>query len=256
MKRFALAKELAQDSAEYLRSVFYKPRSVEKKADGTLVTKADKEVEKHIVSAIVKQFPRDTVVAEESGFHDGDGTVRWFIDPIDGTSNFSFGVPIFATSIAYTEGDTMQGAVISMPMWNAVVAARRGQGTTWNDTPVQVAQASSFGQALIFLSYADANDLRVPRVLRLHPRTRVLGSTVAQLALVASGRANAAIFFQQHVWDYAAGVLCIEEAGGRVVTPKGGAVSLVGPQQTADLLVGHQEHMDELTAMVEKSAAV
>src|SRR6266404_1687720 len=191
---------------------------VETKADLTPVTDADRAVERALREKITAERPTDTVLGEEEGDEGGD--VRWILDPIDGTRNFSRGIPIWATLIALErEGEIVCGVVSSPPLGHRWWAAR-GEGAFVDGERIRVSRIASLDEAVLSATYG--SDLAA-----LEPRAwhaRGFGD-FWQHVLVAEGGIDAALDAELALWDYAAPSLVVTEAGGRVTTLDGGALA-------------------------------
>ncbi len=197
--------------------------AVDAKADGTPVTAVDREVDERLRAGIADLLPGHGVVSEEGETRVPDTEWTWVIDPIDGTSNYTTGVPYWCVSAALTLRGTVVLAVVDAPALQRRYVARRGHGTTRNGEPVHVRPTVEWGSPrnrhlAVMLSTATARRARDAGV-RLN--VRVMGSTALDLALVADGGAIASVAVIPHVWDIAAGGLLVEEAGGGVATVRG-----------------------------------
>lgn len=205
-------------------AVTYRGRvAIQSKGLRDLVTEAD-----HVCQAAIKQiladaFPDHAFLAEEKDDQPGgQSDYRWVIDPIDGTSNYSYGVPIFCTSIALTYQNQSIVGVVYDPLRNDLFAAVRGQGATLNGHPIQVSQRERLIEALVGLEWASRPDRRAEtarRVVALAEQCMTLrspGAAALSLCYVAAGMFD--VYFNVHLspWDMAAGVLMIQEAGGAV----------------------------------------
>lgn len=192
------------------------------KRDGTPVTDSDVEVNERIVTAVEKRFPTHTVLSEELDTSYDGAEWAWIVDPIDGTSNFTTGVPYWCISAALARhGQPILGFVDAPPL-GARFEAVRGDGATRNGRPIQVRDEVDVDDPAnrhvpLLLTTVTARRAR-PRV-RLNPR--VLGSAALDLCLVAQGVGAAALSMRPKVWDHAAGALIVEEAGGAYVTIEG-----------------------------------
>lgn len=198
------------------------------KPDGSEVTIADREAETIIRDMIKQRFPDHDILGEEfgdSGAH--TGRPRWVIDPIDGTTSFTWGIQAFGTLIALLEGSEPVLGVIHMPALEETVYARKGGGCWFKagrcePERVRVAACAKLGDALVSASGVHATDIgpesdapayRLSAVLRRARKVRFCGDCL-QHALVCRGRIHAAIDTVMQPWDIAALVPCIEEAGG------------------------------------------
>lgn len=195
----------------------------EMKGDGTPVTDLDVEVNERIVAAIDAEFPDHTVVSEELGTtHVGAGRWTWIVDPIDGTSNFTAGLPYWCVSIALTlDGEPVLGVVEAPPLGRRYVAIR-GEGATRNGVPIEARGRTDWNDGAnryVPLLLTTATARRARPGVRLNPR--VMGSAALDLCLVADGTSAASISLSPKVWDIAAGALLVTEAGGTYLTLDG-----------------------------------
>lgn len=250
MERFELAKRLAQETGAFLGQSYGKSHKARRKKDGTIVTDADVEAERRIVQAIHRTFPHDAVVAEEGGGRStGPSGFTWYVDPLDGTGNFSFGIPIFAVSIAFEDKEGIVGAAVSLPMFDVLVDAKRGEGTFWNGRRLHVAPEPNTRDPLVLLSYGRAarDDARIKAFLASGTQYRLFGSAVFSFCLLAAGAANGYLALHLHPWDYAAGILFVTEAGGITVFPDGSPATVSG---LADILAGSPDAVKMLAPLL------
>jgi histidinol phosphatase-like enzyme (inositol monophosphatase family) len=197
--------------------------AVEWKADATPVTAADREAEAVIRQVISRAFPDHGILGEEDGETVGKGPCRWIIDPLDGTKSFVRGVPLYGTLIGVElRGEPVVG-VIYLPALGETVAAARGEGCTWNGRPCRVSTVARLEGALVVLSDERTARARSGAFADLAGRVqleRTWGDCYGY-ALVATGRAEVALDPVVNVWDCAALLPIVEEAGGRFTDWKG-----------------------------------
>lgn len=225
-RELAFAHEVADRAAEIAMRSFLGEFEVRVKADSTPVTDADLAVEAMFREEVATRFPGDVVVGEEHGADEGER--QWVIDPIDGTRNFSDGVPIWATLIAlHVNGRGVMG-LVNAPAIGERYHAVRGEGAVWNG---RTARVSSRGLAEAFLAYSSVGDWvdgprrhAFLRLLRATRRSRGLGDFWGH-ALVARGAVDVMAEPELAVWDWAALKVIVEEAGGRMTTFEGEEVS-------------------------------
>ncbi len=197
--------------------------TVETKADGTPITDADLDVDRWLAEAIHRELPGHGVLSEEHETVVPDTSWCWVIDPIDGTSNFTAGLPYWCVSAALAlDGEVVLG-VVDAPVLGARYLATAGGGTTRDGRSVEVRPRIAWDDRAhrhvpVMLTTATARHARGAG-LALNPR--VMGSTALDLAVVAEGVAAASVARIPHVWDIAAGQLLVREAGGEVVTLSG-----------------------------------
>jgi histidinol-phosphatase len=228
-RELAFAHELAERAAFIGTSLFRTPEiEVRHKADSTLVTRADIAIETMIREALAESFPADRVLAEEEGgSHDPTGRL-WIVDPIDATANFARGVPIWGTLIALQVDGSLVLGMANAPVLGERYAAVRGEGATMNGEPIRVSDIGLVGEAHVLFSelkdlldgpYAGATI----GLARDCWRDRGFGDFWANM-LVARGAAEVMLEPSLAIWDFAAPMVIVEEAGGRVTTFEGGDV--------------------------------
>jgi myo-inositol-1(or 4)-monophosphatase len=223
-----IAIEAAKKGGEILAK-YFEMTGLERelKDDTSFVTKADKEAEAAIVAVIARAFPDHGIVGEEGADVNPHASFKWIIDPIDGTRNFVNGIPIFAVSIGVAKDGEPVAAVIYNPVTNSLYAAEAGKGATYNGKKVTVSgQAAQEG--VVTLGYGSKDSTRARHIFgesgSSFKTTRMLGCCALELAYVARGGTEGFIGLGLKKWDYAAGLLLVREAGGRV-TDLGGAES-------------------------------
>ncbi|HRO10178.1 inositol monophosphatase family protein [Amaricoccus sp.] len=194
-------------------------RSFRLKGAQDFLTETDAAVEDHLRAAIAAAFPGDAFLGEEGGGRPGRET--WVVDPIDGTANFARGVPHFCVSIAFVRDGATEIGAICNPVLGELHFARRGAGVVRNGAPVRVAATSDFAAACVELGWSN----RVPNaryleamaaLLELGANVRRGASGALGLAWVADGRSDGYAEAHMNAWDCLAGLLMVEEAGGRV----------------------------------------
>ena len=225
------ASAIARDAGARLREFFAQGVETEYKGDVDLVTVADRTVEKLIRGRLGEAFPEHGVYGEEGTRERMEGEFRWYVDPLDGTTNFAHGLPQFCVSLGLEQrpaglkpdqDGTLVAAVIYDPMRDELYAAERGQGARLNGRPMRVSRTQELAEALVATGFPSHKRHENPNVhfyqeftLRSHGVRRA-GSAALDLAYVACGRLEAFWEFKLNPWDTAAGVLLVEEAGGRV----------------------------------------
>lgn len=218
--RLQAAMDAARKAGAYLLS---KPSfSVTHKLSNDYVTQADQESERMIRETLLSQFPADGFFGEEEGAS-RTGVGRWIVDPIDGTSNFIADLPLYTVSIAYEEDGEIQLGCVYCPRLDEMYTALRGKGATLNGQPIHVSTQSSLRDALVGMSFAHRHEEAGQRMLTLLPTLRRsvsdmrrLGSAALDLCFVACGRYEAFIELSLNLYDIAAGMLIVSEAGGIV----------------------------------------
>ena len=202
----------------------------EKFARADLVTAADRESERAITARLRAAFPAATIVGEEGGETRGTSSERWIVDPLDGTTNYAHGYPLFCVSIAYERDGELLAGVIYAPMMNECFAAERGSGARLNDAPIRVSAIDRLADAMVCTGFYPANFERNAGHFAAASHTaqavRRDGAAALDLAYVAAGRFDAFWEFGLHAWDVAAGTLIVREAGGMVTRVDGAAAAL------------------------------
>ncbi len=202
---------------------------ITEKKPNDFVTEVDKRVEQEIISVIRKAFPSHSILAEESG-ETGDNEYQWIIDPIDGTRNFIHGFPHFAVSIALAHKNRIEHGVIYDPVRQELFTASRGKGAQLNNCRIRVAQRKMLDECLLGTGFAyrhQDKDSLIPEnllraILPICGDVRRAGAATLDLAYVACGRLDGFWEMGLKIWDMAAGVLLIKEAGGLVCDLAGG----------------------------------
>lgn len=240
------AREAAQKGAAVLRSHMngVSLKDAQAKGHHDFVTHVDRESEKAIIDVIRAAFPDHGILAEESGYHEssGDGGVRWIIDPLDGTTNFIHGYPMFSVSVAAeVEGELSAGVVIDV-FRNEEFFASKGGGAWNGEQRISVSPTETFNGALILTGFPFKAQKYLEDFItifrNLLPKTtgiRRCGSAALDCAHLAAGRADGFWEFGLSAWDIAAGVLLITEAGGTVSDVDGGGAYL----ENGHLLAGN-----------------
>jgi myo-inositol-1(or 4)-monophosphatase len=224
-----VARSLAHEAGALIREALGRARTVDRKSPVNLVTEVDRAAERIIVDGLSRAFPSHAIVAEESA--DGsrpaaasseDGSC-WYVDPLDGTTNFVHGLPHCCVSIALQRNGRMQTAVVFDPFRDETFEAERGNGARLGDEPLRVSPNPILGDALLvtgfpydrrehldfYMSYMAAFMLESRDIRRF-------GSAALDLCYVAAGRFDGFWEWKLQPWDTAAGFLIVEEAGGRV----------------------------------------
>ncbi len=224
--RFAL--ELA-DTADEISMRYFRSddTSVRSKADGTPVTQADEGIERTLRDHIASRYPDHGVFGEEEGDTSGGAPSRWIIDPIDGTKNFSWGIPVWGTLIAFEDAGEIVCGVVSAPALGERYAAARGEGATRNGETIGVSTIDDLAEARIgFGSVKEfersGNAERFQRLIAAAAHDRGIGDFYGHM-LVAAGSLEAMVEPRLAPWDMAPLIVIVEEAGGRLTDLQGRA---------------------------------
>jgi myo-inositol-1(or 4)-monophosphatase len=238
-KELEAALSAAKEAGEVLRKGFGGQHSVRYKGEVDLVTEVDEEAERVIREILLGAFPAYGILAEEGGEQTGEEDARWIVDPLDGTTNYAHGLPIFCVSLALERvGEVVLGVVYD-PIREEAYVAERGGGATLNGEPIRVSDTDELIQALIATGFPYDRP-KMPEALELFGRfaaitrgMRRLGSTALDLCYVAAGRLDG--YYERGIWawDIAAGALILEEAGGKVMDYQGGMLDLEARQIVA-----------------------
>jgi myo-inositol-1(or 4)-monophosphatase len=241
------AVEIAQEAGKILREEFARPPHIAYKGDADLVTQADKRSERAIVERLAKYFPDHGIAAEEGSGHDSASEFRWHVDPLDGTTNFAHSYPCFCVSIALAQRDSILAGVVFNPIANELFTAARGEGAMLNGRPIHVSKIETLSTSLLCTGFPAHKRMASPNIhyywgftLRSHGVRRD-GSAALDLASVAAGRFEAFWEFGLNRWDVAAGMLLVEEAGGKVSDFSGQPYRLGGPTILATNGLIHDE---------------
>jgi myo-inositol-1(or 4)-monophosphatase len=254
--------EIAQEAGHILVEELSQPLDIGYKGDEVdLVTQADKRSEQAIVARLTKYFPDHAIAAEEGTGKDSDSDFRWHVDPLDGTTNFAHGYPCFCVSIALAQRDTLLAAVVFNPVHDELFTAARGQGATFNGKKMHVSRIATLSTSLLCTGFPVRNRKASPNLQyygdftqRSHGVRRD-GSAALDLACVAAGRFDGFWEFGLKPWDTAAGVLLIEEAGGKVSDFAGNPYQLGGPVMLATNGLIHDEMRSVALEISERNPA-
>ncbi len=205
---------------------FDKVHKVRTKSDNSLVTDIDLKVEGEITRLIKKNFPEDDILSEETLYSGKGSSYRWIVDPLDGTHNYIRRIPLFGTSIAIEFKGSVVIGVIYMPFSNELYLGCKGKGSYLNGKRIRVSKRNIREATMIY----DSNIIREKKKVRLlsfskvgHKvfNLRMFGSTVRSLSYVAEGKVDLEIEYTDKIWDFAAGAILVEEAGGKFTDYKG-----------------------------------
>lgn len=243
-KELRVAIEAARAGGKILMNNFEKQVTAKHKSARELVTAVDIESENKILSILKRDFPDYSVWAEESGQEDNESDYRWIIDPLDGTHNYFFGIPLFGVSIALAKDGKSELGAILLPVFNELFTVERGKGAFLNGKPINVSKRQASESVVNICSSLLQLENKVEllnKVKDLVFNTRFLGSAVVQLSGIACGRIDALIEGNEKLGDYAVGHLLVEEAGGKVSKFDGSSFIPGAPSYLASSGVFHDE---------------
>jgi myo-inositol-1(or 4)-monophosphatase len=229
---------IAREAGEVLRNGFGKNFEVEYKTNvANLVTEYDKKSEKVIIDFIKKEFPSHSVLAEESGSHKSSDEYLWVIDPLDGTTNFAHGLPIFSVSIGVQKKGEMVYGVVYDVMRDAMYSAEKGSGAFCNGRKISVSTNDDLHKSVLVTGFPynvhenpDFAYERFTAFLRVARAVRRLGSAAIDMAYVAQGVFDGFWEVSLNAWDMAAGIVLVEEAGGKITDFEGNPTTIFGKQ--------------------------
>jgi len=222
MKHKNIALQAAQKAGKILKNNFFKQSRVEGKGEHDVVTETDRESENVILEILKDNFPDHSFIAEESGSQQTDSEYAWYIDPLDGTSNFITGNPYFSVSIALSFKKEIILAIVFNPILDEMHVAEKNKGAFLNNEPLRVSRNSQLSEALLASAYSmDESDikrgLKTIETLALNTRKVVINfSPALDLCNIARGRIDGLVDNGTTPEDHAAGSLILTEAGGIV----------------------------------------
>ena len=237
----SVAESLARKAGNLCLELQQNLGNVKYKSAKDVVTIADLGSEKLIVDGLHAAFPTHSIRTEEAGIIEGsDSRYRWIIDPVDGTVNFSRGIPLWGISIALFFEDKPLVACVNLPKLGEVFTAIRGGGTFMNGNPVRVSQEANATHALVSngdFNVGDAsrinasNSRNFAREAETFERVKCLGSAVIEGCFTACGRLDCFVMTMSYPWDIAAIALLVEEAGGKATHIDGSPMQFVDAEQ-------------------------
>jgi myo-inositol-1(or 4)-monophosphatase len=264
MKKFEfahVAEDIARRAGALLREFYQKGVATEYKGDVDLVTEADRASEKFIVESLRAAFPGHGIYGEEGTRDRLESQYRWYVDPLDGTTNFAHGFPVFCVvlglehrplGLAEDDGEIVAG-VIYDPLRDEMFTAERGHGAWLNGRQIKVSPTPVLAESLTATGFPSQKRHRSPNVHFYHEMTlrshgvRRAGSSAIDLAYVACGRIDGFWEFNLNPWDTSAGVLLVQEAGGTITHFDGGTFTLDSREvlATNGLILPEMQHIFE-----------
>jgi myo-inositol-1(or 4)-monophosphatase len=256
----SLERRVAVDAARAAGQLLHRehPRTRQVSFKGTstnLVTEMDGRAEALVVDALLKQFPDDGILGEEGGARAGRSGRRWVIDPLDGTTNYTHGLPVYSVGIGLERDGIVELGVVYDPTRDEMFVGERGAGAWLNDTRLSVSVTPALDVSLLTTGFPyDArtnpdNNLKEYATFAVRARAvRRMGSALIDLAYVAAGRFDGFWELTLGPWDVAAGGILVEEAGGRVSDLRGGPLDINAPR----LVASNGRIHDEILAVLKE----
>ena len=239
--------DIARESGALLAAYFDKRVAFELKGDFDLVTEADRASERLVVERLRSHFPSHSIVAEEGGGRQGPSAFRWYVDPLDGTTNFAHGYPVYNVTMGLEQDGEMLVGVVFDPSRQEMFSAERGAGAYLNNRRIRVSASRRLADSLVSTGFPSRKRHLNVNIHFYHQMAMAThgvrrgGSAALDLAYVASGRLDAFWEFGLNPWDMAAGTLLVTEAGGRCTDMKGGVHEMNSPHLLTDNGAIHQE---------------
>jgi len=246
---------IAREAGALLLHYFHQHVKIEYKGDVDLVTVADRASEKLIVERVRAAWPTHDIVGEEGTRQESGAEYRWYIDPLDGTTNFAHGYPVFCVSMGLERRGEMVAGVLYDPTRNELFAAEKGRGAFLNGAPIHVSQTKLLCESLLATGFPSHKRHKNPNIHFYHQITlhshgvRRAGSAALDLANVACGRYDGFWEFNLNPWDTSAGTLLVTEAGGVVTRYDGSKWRLDSKETLASNGLIHEEMMRAFKAI-------
>ncbi|MGD1156412.1 MAG: inositol monophosphatase family protein [Terriglobia bacterium] len=244
------AVEIAREAGTLLAELFTQPMEISYKRRSDLVTVADRRSEALIVERLRRHFPDHAIVAEEGGGHRVSSDYCWYVDPLDGTTNFAHGFPVFSVTLGLVYRGEVIAGVVYDPTREELFTAERGAGAYLNNRRLQVSRTEKLSECLVatgFPPFATNHDLNIQfyfRFTELSHGIRRAGSAALDLCSVAAGRFDGFWELKLNPWDKAAGSLLVTEAGGRLSNIQGQPFNLLGDDVFASNRLVHDQMLE------------
>jgi myo-inositol-1(or 4)-monophosphatase len=241
------AVDIAREAGALLSNFLERKIGFELKGTHDLVTEADRASERLVVERLRTHFPSHGIVAEEGGGHESSSQFRWYVDPLDGTTNFAHGFPVFNVTLALEQAGEIIAGVVFDPTRQELFTAEKGGGAYLNNRRIHVSKVPRLESSLVATGFPNrrrhenVNIHFYYQMAMITHGVRRAGAAAIDLAYVACGRLDAFWEFGLNPWDMAAGLLLIHEAGGHSSDMWGGPSSVQGPHLLADNGVLHEE---------------
>ncbi|MGE5723714.1 MAG: inositol monophosphatase family protein [Acidobacteriota bacterium] len=248
--------EIAREAGALLMGYFQRRVKVEYKGDVDLVTEADRASEALITRRIRERWPGHNILGEEGTRTEQGSEYRWYVDPLDGTTNFAHGFPVFCVSLGLEHNDERVAAVIFDPTRDEMFTSQKGGGAFLNGRHIHVSTISNLAECLVATGFPSHKRHKNPNIFLYHQITlkthgvRRAGSAALDLCDVACGRFDGFWEFNLNPWDTAAGVLMVEEAGGRVTRFDGQPFRIDSHETLASNGLVHEALLREFQAIL------
>ncbi|XP_043286540.1 inositol monophosphatase 1-like [Venturia canescens] len=258
---YEVALRLVRQAGDIIKDKMNRPKEVMiKSCDVDLVTESDREVEALFIKGITEKYPDHRFIGEEET-SSGTNSVQltdaptWVIDPIDGTMNFVHGLPHTCISVALLVEEVTVIGIVYNPILEQLFTAKKGNGAFLNGNPIRVSGEKELSKALLMMEMGTSRDPEKMKtvfknVQILTPKVhgvRTLGSAALNMCMVALGGADANFEFGIHIWDFAAGNLIVQEAGGVCIDPAGGPLDLLSRRL---LCASTKELAEQIVALI------
>ncbi len=256
MKELEIAEKAAREAGEIIMDFYRKGGKVYEKASINLLTEADLNAEKQIVETLSSAFPGHSFLCEEEHKADADAQDLWIIDPIDGTNNFAHHFPHFCVSIAYARKGEVQCGLVFNPMTGDIFHSIRDKGAFHNGSSVSVSTASTMSQAIIGTGfYYDRGAIMRGTLATIRDffdnniqGIRRTGSAALDICYVGCGWLDGFFEYELCAWDFAAGMLFVEEAGGRISDCEGNPL----PFASSSVLAANNRLYDDFRDIIQQ----
>jgi myo-inositol-1(or 4)-monophosphatase len=243
-----VASQAAEEAGSLLLEHMHGERQLSyKEGRANIVTEVDVLVEKRVIDLLRSEYPDHNILSEESPAVTNDSRYTWVVDPLDGTNNYVYGIPVFSVAIALMSQDEVLLGLTYDPVRKELFVAQKGGGASLNGQPISVSRRDSMERAFIGydLGYdREAGAQMLDTVRAIWPRMtglRIIGSAVLGLAYVACGRFDLYLHRYLYPWDMAGGILLVREAGGEITDWAGKPVSVFGQQVIAGNKALHRQ---------------
>ena len=256
MDHLSAAVEIAREAGALLAELSTQPLEIDYKRRADLVTVADRRSEALIVGRLRKYFPAYAIVAEEGANHRSSSDYCWYVDPLDGTTNYAHGFPVYCVTLGLAYRGQVIAGVVYDPTRNELYTAERGAGAYLNQQRLQVSRTEKLGESLVatgFPPFATNHDLNVQFYFRFTELThgiRRAGSAALDLCSVAAGRFEGFWELKLNPWDKAAGSLMVTEAGGKVSDVRGREFRLLGDDVFVSNGLVHEQMLEVFAAIL------